>query len=391
MALIACNPSIHTLRFHLSDPLDHTLFRERNILEHLPELKHLSILNDRYPVASSTKSNGVFESILAYGSQLESLSYEVLYGGPILEVGCVGADISCTDSPPWTNLASLTIHDIDGRRESELLKHCSYLKHYMTKVDFRRNGYESLHQLAHSATTDYPLCLEHLEVSQMQGPWTAGALDDILRASAGSPGLKTFSVIHSGVSDMTMKTLLTHHAVSLEKVVMNNVPWTSPSDLLVLLTACPQLRHLETAMWSEKPWMKDLVQVPWKCFELQFLHLKTRQRGRTPSGTVIQWDPSEYDADSIKSSSPQRQFWSRIGALKKLRSLHLNTESRHRSYPKPLSFLREDIKYLCGLKQLQEFQIPPWPEFMSTTVKDELLLKRPGLLVENIDEMQLLS
>ncbi|KAG0245294.1 hypothetical protein B0O80DRAFT_430015 [Mortierella sp. GBAus27b] len=389
LALVECNPDVHTLRFHLHDSLDHALFRENNVLKRMPGLKNLSIMNDRYPVASSTKSNGVFEAILGCGSQLESLEYEVLWGGSILEVGCVGSSIGYQDDMPWSNLESLVIHDKDGRRESELLKHCPNLRSYKTKVDFRRNGFETLHQLARTATAETPLALEHLDISLMQGPWTAAALDDLLRAPAGPSGLKSISVIHSGVSELTMNTLLTFHAATLEKLVMNNVPWSTPNDLKILLTSCPRLKHLETAIWSDIPWLHELVEPKWNAPELEVLHLKTRQRGRTPSGTMIAWDPKE--ANCTNSSSPQRLFWNRIGSLQNIKTLHINSESRHRTHPRIIAVVREDIAHLCALKHLEEFQIPPWEEFMSPEVKEELQSKRPELHIDFIDEKHLLS
>ncbi|KAF9982399.1 hypothetical protein BGZ65_002916 [Modicella reniformis] len=393
-ALVAVNPSIDTLQFHLHDQLDHNLFRKYNVLEDMPALKNLAILNDRYPVASSSSSNGVFEAILECGPRLDSLSYEVAWGGAILEVGCVGSNIQSMASEPW-NLSSLNIYDKDGRREMELLKLCPNLRQYKTRVDFRRNAYESLQQLTQNYKAGHPSCLEHLEISLMQGPWTAGALEELLRVSGESTGLKTFNVLHSGVSESTMQTLLVHHAKTLEKVVMNNVPWPNPGDLELLLTTCPRLKHLEIPVWSETPWLHNLVKTPWVCKDLEILHLKTRQRCRTPSGAKMPEIASEEEDEEVAFTkgeiSPQRQFWNRLGALKNLRMLHLNSESKHRTLPRIISIVHEDLESLTKLKLLQEFEIPPWEEFMNPAIKEELQLRRPDLHVNFINELLLLS
>lgn len=382
-ALIDHNPFIHTLRIALQTNLYRGLFRENNILERLPALRNLAILNDTYPDPITAESNGVFEAILDYGSQLESLTYDVSESrSSWVKEADERESIPYTEhgAPTWTRLTFLSVHDEEGHRELELLKRCPQLRHYKTRAESLYDDCKSIKRLIQhcSTTPDHLSCLEHLEMARMVGPSSEATLNELLRVSARSSGLKTFCAMNSAASETVTKTLLAYHGKSLEKLVMLGTKWIGTVYLCQMTTICPRLRHLEISMWDLGPWLQDLVKSPWICTELRTLRLTARpQDPMVSAGQVPTRD--EDDDDEDVTEAPWRQFWKQIGALEHLESLRLRLEQVHPTSTKMFVMEQEDIEHLCNLRRLRELHVPSGQSFMSDGVHKELRRRLPRL------------
>ncbi|KAG0227995.1 hypothetical protein B0O80DRAFT_445646 [Mortierella sp. GBAus27b] len=307
-----------------------------NILARLPALRNLTILNDRYPDA--THSNGVFEAILEYGSQLTSLTYEVTEKRPKSVRDAEGRDAALDmdqETVVWPNMKALSVRDEDGHRELALLKRCPHLQHYKARGD-RNDDNKALEVLtrhyaatgsgvetglgigrsidtsaAAAATTTETMKtmtrktrtigrigidstttttgLEHLEMTRMTGPMIEASLVELLKVSGTkkySSGLKTFCATEAAVSETVTKTLLDEHARSLEKLVMIGTHWKGPFYLCQMVSRCARLRHLEITMWDIGPWLHDLVKATWICTELRVLRI--RARPQDPASVVTE-------------------------------------------------------------------------------------------------------
>ncbi|KAF9927281.1 hypothetical protein BGZ65_006869 [Modicella reniformis] len=384
-SFVTHNPSIRTLQIDLRRHLSSSFFQEDNILRYIPALTNLAILDDRYPYSAGPKSNGAFEAILECGSQLESLTYQVFWGGSsdsLNNRGLNQEDDSKTIQT-WPRLTSLTISGYEGYREIEFVKRCPNLK--QLKAFFKKpNCFKVLHQMAQHYLSGHPSRLEHLEIMHLQGQQTKAALEELLRVCARPhAGLKTFRIHSSCMYETTFKTLLTYHANSLETLAAIGSKWANPFDLCLLFSMCPRLKSFEGVVDGCQLWFQDLVHFPWVCNDLRTLRL-----------TICQNDSSftKYQAVSPRNTadehqrvvSTQRQFWRKLGMLKNLELLDILMITRDPSLKKMLSIVHEDLDHICGLKRLREIRILPGEDFMSNDVKEELQLRRPGLCIHYV-------
>ncbi|KAF9984187.1 hypothetical protein BGZ65_000833 [Modicella reniformis] len=389
--LIDHNPSIHTLQLHLYKNLYQILFHEQNILRRMPALKHLVIMFDQYPYSTDIDTYGVFEAILECGSQLESLTYEVSGKRPRNTAKVESHATTSRVTQPWMALSSLTIHDQGGLRGAELVRRCPNVRHFKANLDTYDIG-SALLQLAQHHSSGHPSCLEHLEISSVVGTQVLAALEKVLKVCAESSKLKTFNFPSSCMSTTMMDTLLTYHAISLEKLVLINPTWADRLDSCRLFRLCPRLRHLETVVWSDMSYMQDLVRSPWVCTDLRFLHLTVRQGGSKWKWGEGAWEwvddlsaaTSEYQGvptNPEQVMAIQRQFWRQLGELEKLETLHLELKSTGTRFGKHFSIEHEDIDKLGGLRRLMELWVSQEVDFMSAPVKKYLKRRIPRLRI----------
>lgn len=385
------NPSIHTIQIDLRKHLSSVLFRDGNILRHMPALKNLTILDDRYPYSQGSPSNGAFEAMQECGSRLETLSYQIFWPGLCSTANNrvdLDQDDGRKDPQLWTGLSSLTLSGYDGWREVELVKRCPNLKE-LNALFKEFTSCNVLGQMAQHYSSGHPSCLEHLTVSYFRGGPTPTALEELLQACAGTTGLKTMGFSLSYLSATTAQTLLQYHGNTLEKLTMVRSHWAHPLDLHRLVTTCSRLRHLVTTVDGGKPWLRFLVRSPWACTDLRVLHLTIcqdiiPQYGGEPhessSGdeAALERDPGD---DNEHVASPQRQFWKQIGALKSLESLQLKVDAKRSSFSSHLTMEQEDVEQLCGLTRLWELQVPSGPSFMADATREDLRQRRPGLRI----------
>jgi hypothetical protein len=386
--LIAQNPSIRTLQIDLRRHLSGILFRGQNFLRLMPSLKNLAILDDRYPYAKGSQSNGAFEAILECGSQLETLTYQIFWGGSDRAVsGSEPDEDAYRDAKPWTGLSSLTICGYDGWRELELVKRSPNLRRLNAR--FKKMNCDSvLLQMALHYQSGHPSRLEHLELSHLRGQRAQTALEMLLQSCARTTCLKTISLYESYISEITTEMLLTYHGNTLEKVAMANSNWINPYDFCRMFTMCPQLKHLEATGRGDKLWLQHLVQSPWACMDLRTLNLTIIEEtlsyyGGEPAGMSSGERAStvEDPTNNEPVAEPQRLFWRKIGMLKNLGSLHINTATPHSTGTKLLSIVDADVEHLCRLTRLWELRIPSDQDFITDAVKEELHRRRPGLRV----------
>ncbi|KAG0245293.1 hypothetical protein BGX31_007629 [Mortierella sp. GBA43] len=366
------------MRITLQNDLSKVLFRDDNILKHVPGLKNLTIMMDFYPtsspidVADHNGTGGVFEAVLECGHQLQSLTYEVLGRGSSISGDIEGLDSTINNNNNNNN---------NGCRGIELLKRSPNLKH-LKAVIHRQRYPEALQQMVKTYSSgQHPSCLEHLELLRLEGSRGQAALKELLQVSAQSTGLKTFSLDLSCVSATVLTTLLEHHATSLEKMVEIDSMGLSADNVCSLLTKCPRLKHVEASIWSDGPWLQDVLQSPWICADLRNLHLKVRPRSMWSSWERGGGRRSNDQDVKERIPEPRKQFWLQIGALKDLECVHLNLDPTHPLSTDLLTIEREDLEPLIGLRRLKEIRIPHGNKFMGVGVKEELQRRRPGLRI----------
>ncbi|KAG0245298.1 hypothetical protein B0O80DRAFT_464411 [Mortierella sp. GBAus27b] len=434
--LLYYNPSIHTFRIKLHEDLAQPLFQQHQILRYMPQLKHLTVLGDRYPCSYTQESNGVFDAILEYGTQLESLVYHVTSSG-ISSHQSQGGSSSYYGQDGiwlWSNLTSLEILDTEGHRGMELMRRCPNVRRIHLDCQQNEHNYEMLRQLVRSCHSGNLTELDQLEIVGMTSPKAVAALQNLILNAEEAFRPRSLSLIRSKVSagllggPETLEKLIIQQAypktkynpifpcsharlkqleVAFDEEYMKEIQ-DEFNDFVVLSTpeGSQDRAELEKMTWVEV-WLNNSE--PWACTELDTFRITFRPKApkdksskRQPSSPTSPRRPSVLSAaaaalsaaaaaiSSVANRRPEvkfeaRWFWKRMGQLTQLKTLSVNVLQTSPSCFKFMSLTEEDVVSLSGLKHLQELQIPSSKKFMSDSVKEALLLAHPDLKITSFD------
>ncbi|KAI8347822.1 hypothetical protein B0O80DRAFT_430010 [Mortierella sp. GBAus27b] len=388
LALIDHNPWIHTMLLHLHSGMERVLFREYHLLQHLPALRHLTIMTDTYPELLSMQcgGNGVFEAILECGPRLESLVYRVRYAGsrwmvldeeqsqesPLLAGLGLFGPYEPTWPVAWPDLRSLTLYDEKESRAIELVTHCPNLRRLSLEFLYGWNQYTVLEHLGRLYGSE-PSHLEHLEISGLHGQRGEMALVTLLQTcSTTTSQLKSFCLVHSDVTGVLVWSVAMHHTNTLEKLVLIDTVNEYSFDPSLALALCPHLRHVEASVWGGQTWIYEMSKVPWACRRtLRILRL-----------TVCQRDMKKYGGGSPLPNW-QRSFWRQMAEVSQLEVLDLEMELPYPPFPRIITVTQDDLDCICSLQRLWELRIVQWQQTATPlSLQHDLETRRPNLKID---------
>ncbi|KAF9957270.1 hypothetical protein BGZ65_002161, partial [Modicella reniformis] len=337
-ALIDNNTDIHTLGLCL-DAQDE-LISDLKLLTRTPALKDLELSWSRIERATT------FDEILECGPKLDRLLYRPRDDIAPMSIFKNSA-IALQESRTMWKLSSLTVGSF-AEFGIELLKYCPNLRHFSSTATDQTQYIQQLIQHHHDG---YPSRLRHL---QLYG-WDRAQPElflAFLKGCAESSGLKTMELMFFPIANDIITGFATLHAHTLEKVYLYTPKLEESSSydysVNVLLSACPNLRHL--VLLEMMVSMEDLVQSTWACKHLQVLrvHIQGNQ--------VIDQDHQPMTSDQVPESFQntidlRRRVWNQIAEMTNLWELYVHNDY-NMVCPVDCTHIEAGGKVLCNLNTL---------------------------------------